>query len=103
MPTGKDSVNPRGLMKVARRSGDAQARVHAAANALRSHLAHSEEFAAQFDEAVRREDRDAILALAGEAGVPEDAKVTIEAIDPDRMIELKICIWVICISIRIEW
>jgi ribosomal protein L16 Arg81 hydroxylase len=103
MPTGKDSVNPGGLMKVARRTRDAQARVQAAADALRSHLSHSESFATQFDEAVMREDRGAILGLIAEAGVHEDIEVTIEALEADRSITIKFCFWRICITIRFDW
>jgi hypothetical protein len=103
VPTGKDAVNPTGLMKAAGSTQEAQARAQAAVDALRSSLADSEPFAAQFDEAVMREDKDAILRLIAEAGVPEDIEVTIEELDADRSITLKFCIWVVCISLTISW
>src|SRR5215475_12923111 len=98
VPTGRDTANPAGLMKAARSSRDAQARVEAAATALRDHLAWEEGFATRFDEAVMREDRETVLACVAEAGVPEDVKVTIEELDADRSIMLRFCIWVVCIS-----
>ena len=91
MPTGKDSLNPGGLMKAARRARDPQARTQAAVDGILSLLTHSEVFAAQFDEAVAREDKDMILSLVAEAGVPEDIEVTINELDPDRFIEIKYC------------
>ena len=107
MPTGKDTLNPDGLAKAARevreRQGEAQAQAQAAADMLLSRLADSEEFAAQFDEAVMREDRDRILALIAEAGVSKEVEVTIVELDPDRWIQFKFCVWVICISVTISW
>jgi hypothetical protein len=103
MPTGKDTRNPGALMKDARRTRDRQARAQAAADVLLSHLAHSEEFAAQFDEAVMREDKDMILGLIAEAGVWDEAEVTIVELDPDRMIEIKFCFGRFCVSIRFSW
>ncbi len=103
MPTGKDTLNPGGLMKAARRARDPHARTQSAANILVSHLAHSERFAAQFDEAVMREDTDQILGLIAEAGVPDDIKVTIEDLDPDRRIEIKFCWFSFCVSISFSW
>jgi hypothetical protein len=107
MPTGKDSLNPGGLMTAARdareRQAEAQARAQAAAEVLLSQLADSEEFAAQFDEAVMREDRDRILGLIAEAGVSDEVEVTIVELDPDRMIQIKFCVWVFCISITFSW
>jgi hypothetical protein len=56
MPTGKDCLNPGGLMEAAPVAGDRQAQAQAEAGAaverLVSQLGDSEEFAAQFDEAV---------------------------------------------------
>jgi hypothetical protein len=107
MPTGKDTLNPDGLVKAARdareRQAEAQARAQAAADMLLSQLADSEEFAAQFDEAVMREDRDRILALIAEAGVSDETEVTIVELDPDRMIQIKFCVWVFCISVTFSW
>jgi hypothetical protein len=99
MPTGKDSLNPGGLMKAARRAGGAQA----AADVLLSHLAHSEAFAAQFDEAVMREDKDRILALIAEAGVPDEVEVTIVDLDPDRSLSIRFCVWVFCVTVTFSW
>ena len=107
MPTGKDTLNPGGLVKAARdareRQAKAQAQAQAAADVLLSRLAESEEFAAQFDEAVMREDRDRILALIKEAGVSDEAEVTIVELNPDRMIQIKFCVWVFCISVTFSW
>jgi hypothetical protein len=91
MPTDKNSLNPGGLMKAARRARHAQARTQATADMLLSLLGHSEVFAAQFDEAVARKDKKMILSLVAEAGTPDDIEVTIEDLDPDRSITLKIC------------
>jgi hypothetical protein len=103
MPTGKDKLNPGGLMKAARSAGDPHARTQAVADMLLSHLAHSEGFAAQFDEAVMREDKDLILGLIAEAGVSDEVEVTIVELDPDRMIEIKFCWFGFCVSIRFSW
>jgi hypothetical protein len=70
---------------------------------LVSQLGDSEEFAAQFDEAVMREDRDRILGLIKEAGVSDEVEVSIVELDADRMIQIKFCIWVVCISITFSW
>jgi hypothetical protein len=91
MPTDKDSLNPGGLMKAARRAQDAQAPTQAAADVLLSLLADSEVFAARFDEAVARRDEKMISSLVAEAGMPDDVEVSIEDLDPDRSITLKIC------------
>lgn len=103
MPTGKDALNPDGLMEAATSERDQNTRAQAAAESLRSQLESSKEFAARFDEAVMREDRDTILGLIAEAGVPDDVEVTIVELDPDRMIEIKFCFWKICISVRFTW
>jgi hypothetical protein len=103
MPTGKDSLNPIGLIKAARRARDPQARTQAAADALLSLLAYSDVFAAQFDEAVARGDKDMILSLVAEAGAPDDIEVTIDDLDPDRSITIKYCRWGFCVSVTIEW
>jgi len=50
-----------------------------------------------------REDRDRILALIAEAGVSKEVEVTIVELDPDRWIQFKFCVWVICISVTISW
>ena len=107
MPTGKDTLNPDGLVKAARevreRQAEAQAQAQAAADLLLSRLADSEEFAAQFDETVMREDRDRILSLIKEEGVSDEVEVTVVELDPDRWIQFKFCVWVICISITVSW
>jgi uncharacterized protein YigA (DUF484 family) len=103
MPTGKDASNVQGLMRSARRGRDTQARVHAAMEALRAHVASSEEFARRFDEAVMRENHQAILALVDEVGLPDEAEVRIVDLDADRRIRVEICIFGHCGSITIEW
>ncbi len=87
MPTGKDSLNPGGLMEAARRASGPRGAVEK----LLSQLASSEEFAARFDEAVMREDKDTILGLIAEAGARDDIKVTIENLDGDRQIGIQYC------------
>jgi hypothetical protein len=84
MPTDRDALNPSGLMAAARQGNEGQA----AAERLRAQLAGSKRFAARFDEAVMREDRDQILALVAETGVPDDVSVAIAELDPDRYIAI---------------
>jgi hypothetical protein len=103
MPTGKDSLNPGGLMKAARRAQDAQAPTQAAADVLLSVLTDSEKFAAQFDEAVARRDEKMILSLVAEAGTPDDIEVSIDNLDPDRTVTIKFCKWGFCVSVTVEW
>jgi hypothetical protein len=50
-----------------------------------------------------REDRDRILGLIKEAGVSDEVEVSIVELDADRMIQIKFCIWVVCISITFSW
>jgi hypothetical protein len=104
MPTGKKDLNPRGLMLSARRGRDAHARVLAATGALQAHIARSESFAEQLDQAVMRNNRRGILKLIkDEVGLPDDAKVKIVDLDPDRRIRIEVCIFGHCASITIEW
>jgi hypothetical protein len=103
MPTGKETRNSDALMKAAENAKDPQARTQAAADTLLSRLAESEDFAAQLDEAVMREDRDKILGLIAEAGVSDEIQVSIDELDPDRMLQIKFCVWVICISVTFSW
>jgi ribosomal protein L16 Arg81 hydroxylase len=103
MPTGADAVNPQGLMKAARRGRDTQARVIAAAEALRAQIAASEDFARRFDEAVMRQNHRAILALVDEVGLPDEAEVRVLDLDADRRIRIEICVFGVCVSITIEW
>ena len=58
MPTSEEALNPGGLMEAACSTADAQEQLTAAGNRLVAQLAQSEKFAAQFDEAVMREDKD---------------------------------------------
>jgi hypothetical protein len=106
MPTGKDSLNPGGLMEAARAARDPQARTQAAVEGFLSRLADSEKFAGQFDEAVAHEDKDMILKLIAETGTTDDIQVTIEDLDPDRSIEIKVCWgpfnWY-CVGLTIPW
>jgi hypothetical protein len=90
-------------MEAARSARERQGEAQAAAEAFVSRLADSDEFAAQFDEAVMREDRERVLALVAEAGVSGDVEVTIVDLDPDRSIEIKFCIWRFCVSIKFTW
>jgi hypothetical protein len=95
-------------MEVVRRSRDpeAEARTQAAVDGLLSLLGDSEEFAAQFDEAVARGDKGLVLDLIAKAGKPDDIEVTIEQLDADRFIELRYCWgpfnWY-CIGVRYTW
>ena len=108
MPTDKDSLNPQGLMEAVRRSRDpkAQARTQAAVDGLLSLLGDSEEFAAQFDEAVARGDERLVLDLIAKAGTPDEIEVTIDKLDADRMIQIKYCWgpynWY-CIGVTYTW
>src|SRR5215204_5008817 len=103
MPTDKDMRNPGALMKAAENARDPQARTQAAADTLLSRLAESEDFAAQLDEAVMREDKDKILSLIAEAGVSDEIEVSIDELTPDAMLQLKFCLWVFCVSITFSW
>jgi hypothetical protein len=103
MPTGADALNPQGLMQAARRGRDTQARVLAAADAFRAQVASSDDFARRLDEAVMRENREAILALVKEVGMPDEAEVSVLDLDADRRIRIEICIFGYCVSITIEW
>jgi hypothetical protein len=91
-------------MQAARRGRDPQARVLAATGALQAHIARSETFAEQLDEAVMRGNKKTILKLINdEVGLPDDAKVKILDLDADRRIRIEICIFGHCASITIEW
>jgi hypothetical protein len=103
MPTGRGELNPRGLMEAARGSLETQSRLESEVRALGSQLAESEEFASRFDEAVMNEDRETVLRLVREAGVSEEAEVTIQELDPDRRIRIEICILSWCIRCSCEW
>jgi len=103
MPTGRGTLNAPGLMKAARRGRDALARAVSAMEAFQAHIATSEEFARRFDEAVMQQNHRAIIALADEVGLPNEAEVRILEIDADRRVRIEICVLGHCVSITVEW
>ena len=80
MPTGKDKLNPSGLMKAATDLKD----VAAQQQKLLSKLSTSKQFAATFDEAIMNKDEKTLKSLIRQGGIT--SKFEIEKIDPDRMI-----------------
>jgi hypothetical protein len=101
MPTGEDQRNPRGLMEAAGQSRKQTAEVHAQVDRFLAELGEQSELASAFDEAVMREDRDAVVELVRKGGV--EGEITIEGIEADRRISITVCVWVFCVTHSIEW
>jgi hypothetical protein len=66
-------------------------------------IASSDDFATRMDEAVGRGDKDAVVALAKEAGLPRDMKFSVVDIDPDFRCTCRGCIFGICCSCSLSW
>lgn len=80
MPTGKDKLNPNGLMKAA---SDIKT-LAIQQQKLLTKLSNSKQFAAAFDEAIMNKDKRTLTSLIKKGGI--SSKFTIDKIDPDRMI-----------------
>src|SRR5437588_850083 len=94
---------PVGALMTPKQPRTALARACSAMEAFRAHIASSEEFARRFDEAVMQQNHRAIIALADEVGLPNEAEVRILEIDADRRVRVEICVLGHCVSITVEW
>jgi hypothetical protein len=103
MPTGEDHRNPRGLMKGARETRERTAQLHAQVDGFLARLADAPDLAEAFDDAVMREDRDAVVELLRTGGL--EGEITIERLDADRYIHWSFCaaLGVLCVSVFLEW
>ena len=96
MPTGADTLNPKGLAKAARLALE----VHPQIKTLCAKLARSQTFAAQLDEAVGRDDKAMVKKLLRSGGIKK--KIARVELDPDKKISFMICFGV-CFGFSFEW
>jgi hypothetical protein len=106
MPTGEDQRNPRGLMTAARETRERTAQLQAQVDGFLARLADAPDLAEAFDDAVMREDRDAVVELLRTGGL--EGEITIDRIEADRRMDLHVCIGLTvesssCIHFAIEW
>ena len=103
MPTGEDRRNPRGLMKAARESRDQITNIHGQVDGFLTRLAEEPDLAEPLDDAVRREDRDAVVEVLREGGL--EGEITVDRLDPDRAIRITLCAGVDlgCVSVVFVW
>ena len=76
MPTNRDHRNPRGLMQAARESRDRIAQVHGQVDSFLIRLAEAPDLAEPLDDAVRREDQDAVVEVLRKGGL--EGEITVE-------------------------
>jgi hypothetical protein len=91
-------------MKAARESRKRTTAVHAQVDSFLGQLAKASELAEALDDAVMREDKNAVIELLKNGGL--DGEITIEKIEADRMILIQLCVsgpGFSCIKIFIEW
>jgi hypothetical protein len=104
MPTGEDQRNPRGLMKAARESREQTAQLHAQVDGFLNRLAETPDLAEAFDDAVMREEKDAVVEVIKRSGL--EAEITIERLEADRRAEFRICTvlgFFVCINVAVDW
>ncbi|HMF92526.1 MAG TPA: hypothetical protein VKL40_17925 [Candidatus Angelobacter sp.] len=96
MPTGKDTLNPKGLANCAKLFLDVQPQVRA----LCTKIKRSADFAAQLDEAVGKNDKEMVAKLLRRGGITK--KIALLEIDSDKKISFFICFG-ICFGFSFEW
>jgi hypothetical protein len=104
MPTGEDQRNPRGLMNAARERRERTAQLHAQVDGFLIRLADTPDLAEAFDDAVMREDRDAVVELLRKSGL--EGEITIEQLEADRRMEFTYCLIAglfVCHKVVIGW
>jgi hypothetical protein len=101
MPTGEDQANPRGLMKGARKSREQNAQLHAQVDGFLGRLAETPDLAEALDDAVRREDRDAVVEVLQKGGL--EGEITIRQLEADRVLLIAFCIDGHCKNFWFYW
>ena len=104
MPTGENQRNPRGLMQAARESRERITQVHRQVDDFLARLAEEPDLAEPLDDAVRREDRDAVVEVLRKGGL--DGEIKIDHLEADRRYELTYCAilgaWA-CLTVAVDW
>jgi hypothetical protein len=90
-------------MKAARETREQTAQIHAQVDGCLTRLAETPDLAEAFDDAVMREDKDAVVEVLRKGGL--DGEITIEQLEADRSITFRLCAFIEwgCVSVFIGW